>query len=97
MFGQVLDQIVSDVAGGRLLDHLVNVDELACSHSLMDAEARVRARVRLYRYLINEGWQPPQGVLSALERDEALLALPQRFRIAETTAGSGLSSPPRCP
>jgi hypothetical protein len=78
MFSQVMDNVVSDLAGSRLLDHLVDLDELECTHSLADAEARIAARVRLYQFLITDGWQPPARVLVQLARDEALLALPRK-------------------
>lgn len=72
----LIDELLDSLAGPRLLDHLVDMDELRCSHSLLDADARLRARVRLYRHLIDAGWQPPASVVRNLERDEELLTRP---------------------
>lgn len=78
MLGQDLDDFVMRVAGPRLLDHLVDAEELTCTHTLRDAEERIAARVRLVKTLVDEGWTPPRAVADQLQRDEALLGLPGR-------------------
>ena len=56
------------------------------AHVDLCAERFVRARVRLYELLIAGGWAPPDPVTQQLERDRALVALPDDLDALLATA-----------
>lgn len=78
-----VEEFLTELAVVRAMPPVFSTSDLECSHALPEEEMRIRWRIAWYERLAAGGWQPPEVVRRALERDRALLALPQSGATAE--------------
>lgn len=89
-----VEEFLTELAVVRAVPPVFSTHDIACSHALPEEEMRIRWRIAWYERLAADGWQPPEVVLRALERDRALLGLPDPGATAEASPLPRIPEPP---